>query len=164
MSPIQSRLRLFASVSVERYRDSGDVRFRGRDLLGEGFLFLDVNSNLFVATSNGLGFINGEPSDVVPASVTLLNGQVTSFDFYYDAPFELAIFGGLHATYEAHADRTGTHIQATAVLASVPEPATLSLMLAGLLLTRVVQRSRKRRNSAAPWRRARQPASAFATT
>lgn len=118
------------------------------------FLFLDIDSNLLDATSNGLGFVGGQPNEDAPASVTLFDGRVTSFDFYYDAPFELALFGGLTASYVASGAPQGPDIQATAVLADIPEPETLSLMFAGLLLTSVVRRSRTRCDALGQPRRA----------
>jgi hypothetical protein len=68
---------------------------------GESFLHLDVHTNLFSATSNGLSFVNGEPNEDAPASVTISNGKVTSFGFEFYDPPEEATFGALNASYSA---------------------------------------------------------------
>jgi hypothetical protein len=108
---------------------------------GASFLFLDLHSNLFSAASYGLGFVGGEPNWDAPASVTLSNGRVTSFEFFYDAPYERSTFGGLSGSYYANVDLPGgSEVQATAILTNVPEPEIVSLMLAGLLLTSLRRR------------------------
>jgi hypothetical protein len=111
---------------------------------GESFLHLDVHTNLFSATSNGLGFVGGTPNADAPAFVTLSNGRVTSFDFYYDDQYELSIFSGLSGFYHELSDLPpGSAADATAILTNVPEPEIVPLMLAGLFLTALVRRSRK---------------------
>ena len=111
---------------------------------GESFLHLDVHTNLFSATSNGLSFVNGEPNEDAPASVTISNGKVTSFGFEFYDPPEEATFGALNASYSATPDHAD-HAFATRVLTNIPipEPEIVSLILAGLLVTGLVGRSRK---------------------
>jgi len=114
---------------------------------GPRSLFLSVDSNLFSQTSNGVIYVNGDPYPDIFASATILNGQVTSFDFYFndgaDLVFEEVIFGGLEATYELTGLHQGGDTFASAILVNIPEPEIVSLMLAGLLLTGLVRRSRK---------------------
>ena len=112
---------------------------------GASFLSLLVDSSLFSATSDGLNFDNGVPVPGDFASVTLSNGWITSFDFTYanQPNFELAVFQGLSGHYSRSGAPDGLTISAFTIITNIPEPEVFSLMLAGLLLTSVVQGTRK---------------------
>ena len=114
------------------------------------FISLSIQTNLLSVTSPGLNFAvgDGTPTEGSFASVTIANGQVTSFGFIYvllgEPDFEEVVeFGGLAATYSQSGGHHGPIIEASAVLTNVPEPETLSLMLAGLVAGLAV-RSRTR--------------------
>lgn len=112
---------------------------------GDSFVSIAIDSNLFSATSPGLGFDNGVPNALMPASVTLTNGVVTSFNVIFnDQPnFQIATFAGMQAGYFFGGAHHGPEVSAGAVVFNVPEPETYSLMLAGLLLTSLVRRRMK---------------------
>jgi len=119
---------------------------------GDSFVSLSIVSNLFSAESPGLNMDTYHPI-LSFASVTLLNGQVTGFEFFSGHPpifnmVENVAFGGMGASYYQCCAHHGPEIQATAILTNIPEPEIVSLMLAGLLLTGLARRSRKSTQSA----------------
>jgi hypothetical protein len=105
------------------------------------FLSISVDTNWFSVTTPGVNLLAGRPVDF--SSATVANGKVTSLYFWVMDDVENAQFGGLDASYVVSGAHHGGYLSVNAVLNNVPEPETLSLMVAGLLLTGLVRRSRK---------------------
>ena len=113
---------------------------------GDSFVSLSIVSNLFSAESPGLNMNTYLPVPGSFASVTLLNGLVTGFEFFSQDPpipdmVEDVRFSGMGASYSQCCAHHGPDIDATAILTNIPEPEIVSLMLAGLLLTSLMRRS-----------------------
>jgi hypothetical protein len=114
--------------------------------IGDSFVSLSIVSNVFSAETPGLNMVFYQAIPGYFASVTLLNGRVTGFEFASTDPpvpdvVENVIFSGMGASYFECCGHHGGEIDATAVLTNIPEPEIVSLMLAGLLLTSLMRRS-----------------------